>query len=125
MATASSKPQVKKGPAGPNQLPQGAATQLNQQLAQVQPPDLAAIAAAEDQEPQADLTDFDDVLFGPTSRPDESITHGANFGPGANFTTRNPETDSEFMARAALDLANAPGASSRVRAFAARIARGE
>lgn len=124
MATASSKPQVKKGPAGPEQLPQGAATQLNQQL-QLVPPDLATIAAAEEDQPSAPLTDFDDLLFGPSDRPQEPITHGAGFGPGANFTTRGPETDKDFMARAAVELANAPGASARVRAFAARVARGE
>lgn len=124
MATASSKPQVKQGPAGPEQLPHGAATQLNQQLALV-PPDPASVAAAEEDQPTPQLTDFDDILFGPSDRPDEAITHGANFGPGANFTTRGPETDKDFMARAAVELANAPGASARVRAFAARVARGE
>lgn len=123
MATANSKPQVKKGPAGPEQLPQGAATQLNQQMDLLPAPD--ALAAAEDQQPSAPLTDFDELLFGATDRPEEPLTQGANFGPGANFTTRGPETDRDFMARAALELANAPGASSRVRAFAARVARGE
>lgn len=124
MATASSKPKAKQGPAGPEQLPYGAATQINQQL-DLLPPDPASVAAAEEDQPTAPLTDFDDILFGPSDRPNEPLTHGANFGPGANFTTRGPDTDKDFMARAAIELANAPGASARVRAFAARVARGE
>ena len=125
MAAETSKPKAKKGPAGPEQLPQGGASQVNAGLSLVPSPDPTLIAATEDIEPQGRVTEHDDILFAGTDHPNEPITTGAPFGPGANFTTQGPERDSEFLARAAAEIAASPAASPRVRAFVARVARGE
>jgi hypothetical protein len=126
MATASAtNPQVRKGPAGPNQLPQGAAKQLNA-AAQGIPNEAPLLTAGQRKiEPQGKVTDFDSVLFRGTDHPDEPITHGAPFGPGADFLAGGPEGDNAFLRRAAYETALAPGADNRARAYATRVARGE
>lgn len=118
-------PQVRKGPAGPDQLPQGAATKLNDayKLAEQQK---TPKEAGRSQSPKADLTGFDKVVFGPTYHPEEPATTGAPFGSGTNFVRNlDDDDDDTFLSQAAVAIANSPAATSRVKAFAARIARGE
>jgi len=84
------KPEVKKGQ-GPDQLPQGAATDINTAPVGTPPQDVqpAAPAAPAPQQPQAAIpADFepkfvpqgDDETYitGPTTRPNESVTAGAS-----------------------------------------------
>lgn len=124
MATGS--PKVRKG-SGPNQLPQGAASDLNRRMAAVPSPNEQPVLAAGQRkiEPQGKLTDFDGVLFSGTDHPDEPVTHGMPFGPGADFLDGQKEGDAAFLRRVAYDAAVAPGADSRARSFATRVARGE
>lgn len=124
---ANESPQYKKQNGSADQLPQGGAKQLNQSAEMIPEMSDAEINLLGDDQPQpqGQVTAFDDILFGPTDHPNEPITHGASFGPGANTIRNGPETNKEFLARTAYQLANSPSASPRVRAFAVRIARGE
>lgn len=125
MATDPSKPQVRKG-TGPDQLPQGAAQRLNTAFDALQSPSEDILKAAnEDPQPSGQVTNFDDILFSGTDHPNEPITTGVSFGPGPSFTRRGTESDRDFLTRAAGDIASSPAASSRVKSFAARVARGE
>lgn len=142
------QPKLRRGAPGPEQLPKGAATRLNQLAKPVQGPSKGLDRFARPPEPdfaaapreiiggppvvpqemppmQGDITGFDDILFGPTDRPEEPITAGAPFGPGPSFPRHGFESDEEFMARVANELAQSPAASSYVKAFAARVLRGE
>jgi len=95
---------------------------------QVKPPNNPVIAQAAKesaQQVQGESTNFDDILFAGTDHPNEPITTGAPFGPGASFVRQPAESDDQFLTRVSGEVANAPGASARVRAFAARVARGE
>lgn len=82
-------------------------------------------AAQKKIEPTGKVTDFDKTLFSPTDHPGEPVTHGAPFGPGADFLNDGPEGDAAFLRRAAYDTAVAPGADVRARSYATRVARGE
>src|SRR5687767_9493690 len=73
---------------------------------------------------QDDKTGLDDLIFGPTDRPDEPITEGVPFGPGAVGIRGANETDRQFLMRVASTL-NTPGAPAAVQRFAGRVARGE
>lgn len=64
-------------------------------------------------------------LFGPTDRPNEPITHGAPFGPGASYAPSAYESDDALIQRVAQQIGTTPGAAPELRAFAARVARGE
>lgn len=88
-------------------------------------PSPASIAAETPPMATGQVTPHDDILFRGTDAPDEPLTHGSPFGPGASFVRGSQETDRQFIERAAETVANSPGATSRVRAFAARVARGE
>jgi hypothetical protein len=60
-------------------------------------------------------TDEEQFLFGPTDRPDEPLTTGMSFGPGANITSAQikDESTQQFTARIANTLRtegeNSPG----------------
>lgn len=132
MATGQSNqptPEYKRNTGSPDQLPKGGAAQLNAASQQLpddfSEPELNLMSEDQDPKPEGSVTAFDDVLFGPTDHPNEPITTGASFGPGANTIRQGRETDKEFLARTAYQLASSPSASPRVKAFAARIARGE
>lgn len=77
----------------------------------------------------ADMNDgLDPVLFGQSERPGEPITHGAPFGPGANFIPKPFEDDFTFKTRVVQELRAAPaprGATVYLDFLADRIARGE
>lgn len=85
-------------------------------------PDLQDSSQDEPYQPQTPEEQF---LFSPSDRPDEPATHGAPFGPGANFTRFSYESDNQFLARVATDLQTDPNATQEVRNFVARITRGE
>jgi hypothetical protein len=63
---------------------------------------------------------YDAALFGPTDRPQEPVTSGAQFGPGANFTQNPQETSRQFMLRVADQLAVTP----ELAAYVGRIRSG-
>ncbi|HSE44862.1 MAG TPA: hypothetical protein VLA89_05995 [Gemmatimonadales bacterium] len=98
---------------------------MSQAIPEMSDPMAEILAEDNDPKPQGEVTSFDDILFGPTDHPNEPITAGASFGPGPNTIRQGRETDKEFLARTAYQLAQSPSASPRVKAFAARIARGE
>ncbi len=63
------------------------------------------LAGAGAQPDQTDVSGgYDEALFAPTDRPDEPITHGAPFGPGANFTVLPYENQRGFLLRVASQL---------------------
>jgi hypothetical protein len=66
---------------------------------------------------------YDEALFAPSHRPDEPLTQGAPFGPGADFTPYSYESDQEFMARVAREL-DTPDAPREVRDFVRRLRQG-
>lgn len=68
---------------------------------------------------------LDGELFGPSRRPNEPVTHGAPFGPGADFTPLPQETDRAFMLRVADDLTQSPAATNQTKKYLARIRLGE
>lgn len=76
-------------------------------------------------EPYQAASPQEQFLFGATDRPDEPTSHGAPFGPGANFTKFAYENDGQFMSRVATNLGSDPNATTEVRNFVARITRGE
>jgi hypothetical protein len=60
-----------------------------------------------------DLNDgYDRALFGPSQRPDEPITTGVPFGPGANYRPKPFEDDRSFVLRVADELENSPDATA-------------
>lgn len=54
---------------------------------------------------------YDDAVFAPSDRPDEPITHGAPFGPGANFVALPYEDEFAFRRRVADELESSGPAS--------------
>jgi len=54
---------------------------------------------------------YDEALFAPSDRPDEPITHGAPFGPGANFVALPYEDEYAFRRRVADELESSGPAS--------------
>lgn len=94
--------------------------------------DVASLAAAlpllqngedaqepEDYQPQSPDEQF---LLSPTDRPEEPMTTGVGFGPGADFTRFAYEDDQDVLRSVAVDLANSD--SPELRAYAERVARG-
>lgn len=129
-----STPQVKRGPAGPDQLPYGAATQVNKALptAPTQPKAPAGSAAqsaptpqpASEMPMQGDITGVDEKLFSPTDRPDEPLTQGSPWGPGANYKKMPAESDEDFLTRVVETMATSEFSTPRTRMMAARRLRG-
>ena len=65
---------------------------------------------------------YDDVLFGPSDRPNEPLTHGAPFGPGSNFVPLPYEDEYAFRRRIADEL-DADGSPS-LAPFVAKLRSG-
>ena len=63
-------------------------------------------------------------ILRPTDRPDEPITTGLPFGPGANFLRLPNETDDRYRSRIASSLAHAGFVTGAVVTFAQRLAEG-
>lgn len=124
-------PQYRRG-TGPDQMPFGAAAQANQALANApEAPAPPALVPSGNETPQAppvrgNLTGHDDIVFGPTDRPDEPLTAGASFGAGPGLLPhRGAESDQEFMVRVTGEMANSPTANWLVKNLAVRAQRGE
>jgi hypothetical protein len=133
-------PPIRRGPAEPGQLPYGAALALNQAveatggfqapssqappLARRPPPAMGQYSASQEDNFPEHVSAVEDVVFGPTDRPDEPITAGVPFGPGSNFATSalTPQEKLRVSARAVL---NAKGVDPRSQAFFARVLNGE
>jgi hypothetical protein len=124
---------VRKG-SGPDQLPQGAASQLNSAYAGAKPdevpgrfPDAQATPPARTKQlaaPQAgqeQVPDLDGFLFGSTQRPQEPVTAGLPFGAGLNHVKGSAESAAAFQQRIANTLLNSPQASTYTKAMAARM----
>lgn len=78
-------------------------------------------------DPLADYTPENvdmEFLTSPTDRPQEPLSHGAPFGPGADFTPHQFTNDASMMRQVVQRMAAAPGADAEVKAFADRVARG-
>jgi hypothetical protein len=91
----------------------------------VQPVTGGQISVPDQSAPQGDISGgFDNLLFAPTDRPNEPITHGAPFGPGANFIPEPGEDDRTFMLRVAGQLQQQPS-TPRVQQYIAAIQRGQ
>jgi hypothetical protein len=120
------KPKYRKG-SGPNQLPQGGASSLNEVL------ESSSFAPAEPDlgpEPGAmnmfspEFAGLENVLFADTDRPEEPITAGAPFGPGPGPRPASGD-DTMFRKRVATELLNAKGVSSSTKLFASKLYAGD
>ena len=72
-------------------------------------------------EPGDDKTAF---LFSETDRPDEPLTQGMGFGPGADFSRHAHESNADLLNRVADSIASDVSAPKEARAFADRVKRG-
>lgn len=110
-------------------LPYGFNDQANAMSETVaQQEDFPAFAAPDDSQTAGSEPDFQPAgdeeafLFGATDRPDEPVTSGVPFGPGADFSRYSYESDNEFLARVSKQLESNP--SKDVQEFRRLIAKG-
>ena len=61
----------------------------------------------------------------PTARPDEPVTTGQPFGPGASYVQLAHETATTYRERVANSLLSSPSSDPDVKRFAEKILRGE
>lgn len=114
-------------------LPKGEATRLNEAIADIDFD--AVLPPEEEQEEEEDfaepaqtlgnITGFDDQVFGPSDRPNEPITAGAPFGPGASSVSSALPNEGPGSDQVLRDLVDSPSATPRTRALAARVLRGD
>lgn len=102
-------------------MPYGAATDISE-LEQAYP--FAELQGAPDEE-YIPANTAEKFLFGPTDRPNEPITTGAPFGAGPPGAAAAYESSDQLLQRVALQIGETPGAAPELRAFAARVAKGE
>jgi len=118
------QPKIRKG-SGPDQLPQGAAGQLNKAApapsANIGGP--APVGPVEGLPPE--MAGIEERLFAPTDRPDEPLTQGLPFGEGNNFRKPRNETPEQFRVRTADSLLTSKYVDPVVRDFAERLKKGE
>lgn len=127
-------PEYKRGPADANQLPKGAAKQLNEsaraagtgnrfpgRFAQPAPRPTSAGRQTGTPAISGDITGMDSWLFSGTDRPDEPVSAGAPWGAGPNFTKLPSEGDVEFRKRVANMLLNDPSTGAETKAMAYRM----
>jgi hypothetical protein len=79
----------------------------------------------QDQPDYVPANEAEKFLFGPTDRPNEPITAGAPFGAGPAAAPSAYESPDQLLSRVAQEIGGTPGAAPELRAFAARVARGE
>jgi len=99
------------------ELPYGAAAAANRRFTAIEEPPLPPEEEFKPATPQ------EAFLFSPTDRPNEPASHGAPFGPGADYTPYEYESDQDFLARVAGEL-DTPDASREVRDFVRRVRQG-
>lgn len=124
-------PDYQANQGSPDALPKGAATDLNQQVDQIdlniEPPVEFPEPELDDSVPpmEGDLTGgLDNLVFGPTDRPHEPITQGAPVGEGSN-SVGDARSAKERMQDTALKIINNPDVSPTTSAIMAKILRGE
>lgn len=107
-------PAFKQG-SGPASLPWGEATQVNDLVGMVPPPD-----QGDEFTPQGDAQQF---LYSPTDRPKEPFSAGLPFGagPGPEMTVDDPVQEVSKIASQALADPRAP---KELKAFAQRVQQG-
>ena len=112
MAKAGETPEVqfRKG----DELAQGQASAANSLM--------GLIGTGQGPEPHQPANPEEQFLFSQTDRPDEPITHGAPFGPGAGALPG--PTDDQLADQVVQQAANDPNAPPQMRAFAQRQAAG-
>jgi hypothetical protein len=69
--------------------------------------------------------EYDQELLAPTNFPDRPLTHGAEFGPGADFLPSPRENDSDFMVRIATRMLQQSYLPDDAKVWAARVLAGE
>jgi hypothetical protein len=135
-------PEIRRGPAEPGQLPFGAAQALNQAMEathanqaqtsespmsrapqQGRRPIPTRQAYSQSQEPGS-FGDLEDVVLGPSDRPDEPITAGANFGPGQMFVAPDLTPDQRLRVTARA-VVRTQDMDPRAIAFFTRVLNGE
>ena len=101
-----------------DQLDYGAASAANSLMGLVPPPE-----NPQDQfQPRNDQERF---LTSPTDRPNEPLSAGAPFGPGAPGLRNMGESDAQVVARVTAQAAEDPAAPPVLRAFAKRVREGQ
>lgn len=70
------------------------------------------------------LTDIEQIIAQPSRRPDEPVTAGIPYGPGADDLPIPGESPRQFMLRVADRLSSVPGASQAVKSWADRVRAG-
>ena len=120
------KPVQKKG-SGPTQLPYGSVKELAEGISNVSM-DLQSVdqtIGSQEYTPIHPDPEIDQLLLRPTDRPNEPLTHGANFGPGQNgLTVQNPSDTTGMRAQLARTLIET-GTTQGERELAQRISGGE
>jgi hypothetical protein len=106
------QPQFKRG----EDLAFGEAHAANSLMGLVGPPDQL--------EPHQPTSPQEQFVLSPTDRPNEPITAGVPFGPGADGVTNAGDDPNVFRQRVMDQLATQPGASKEVRALAKRMQAG-
>lgn len=102
------------------ELPQGAATEVESLLAALPlPPEDDQDFEEEEFQPANDEEAF---LLSASDRPSEPITAGAPFGPGRDFPTGAFESESDLRDRIASEFEASD--SAELRAYALRVRRG-
>ena len=83
---------------------------------------MGLVGPAVQPEPHQPQGPEDQFLFSPTDRPNEPITHGAAFGPGAG-AIQGP-SDDQLVEQVSQQALNDPAAPTAMRRFAQRQAQG-
>jgi hypothetical protein len=123
---ATPQPKVRKG-SGPDQLPQGAASQLNAANPGegMGEEDLLSAPAGPVAGMPPGMEDVGERLFAPTDRPNEPLTDGMPFGPGRNSVPPRGETEQQARTRTANELRVSPYQSPEVAEFISRLEKGQ
>lgn len=118
----------------PDALPKGEAAQINDLVEEVdleveEPtefPEDQIVGMEEIPPMEGNLTGLDELVFGPTDRPNEPITSGAPWGPGNVGPMGDRRTPQERAADYALyALNNDKELSPRSKSLLARLIRGD
>ncbi len=112
-AGATPEPQIKQGK-GPDALPWGEATQLNDAVGLIPPEEDRHV-------PSGDAEQF---LYSPTDRPGEPVTQGQPYGAGANTIRAAYQSEDDVVHQVAAQVSKDPAAPKSLKAFAARALQG-
>lgn len=122
------------GQGTPEAQPYGEATAINELVEEVDLDVEEPVAFPEDElagiedtpPPEGNITGMDNLVFGPTDRPDEPLTEGANFGEGSMGLSQDGRTVDQKLADYALYTLNTnQQLTPRSKSIMARIIRGD